>query len=145
MLYIASDHGGFHLKNYLIKFLAEKGIEITDMGAQAFDENDDYPDFVIPVVRKLQENPNDRAILICRNGVGVSVAANRFKGIRTGLSWNSVHAASSRADDDTNVLALGADYINAIDAEEIVLSWLNTSFSGSERHKRRLEKIEALL
>lgn len=141
MLYIASDHGGIKLKNKLVKYLKKSGYEVEDLGPEKFDVTDDYPDYVIPVVRKVQEYVENKGIIICRNGVGVSILANKMIGIRAGLSWNPKHAKSQRSDDDTNILALPADYISLAKAKLIVSTWLNTHFSEEERHVRRLEKI----
>ncbi|MFA6981992.1 MAG: RpiB/LacA/LacB family sugar-phosphate isomerase [Patescibacteria group bacterium] len=141
MIYIASDHGGFKLKQSLVKFLKTNNYDVQDMGPQNYDEKDDYPDYVIPVVRKVQESVENKGVLICRNGVGVCMLANKMMGIRAGISWNPKHARSQRNDDDTNVLALPANYVCAAKAKRILKSWLETYFSSEERHVRRLEKI----
>jgi RpiB/LacA/LacB family sugar-phosphate isomerase len=144
MIYITSDHAGFRLKNALVEYLRGRDVEIIDMGPNRYDESDDYPDYVIPTMKKVQENYNNKAIVICRNGVGVCVAANKFNNIRCGLSWDSGHVKTARADDDINVLALPADYIDEEKAKEIALVWLQTSFSKNERHERRLRKVAEL-
>ena len=142
MIYIASDHGGFELKNKIVKFLKSKDIEVKDMGPPNHDPEDDYPDFVIPVVMNvLDDRENNRGILLCRNGVGVDMFANKFKGVRCALSWDPKHAKSSKIDDNTNMLALPADYLTEKDAFEIVETWIHESFGGAERHKRRLRKV----
>ena len=141
MIYIASDHGGFDLKERIIDFLKQNGYEVEDKGAFVFDSTDDYSDFTISALKELEEDPNGKAILLCRNGVGVSILANKFKGVRAALSWNKVHARTSRNDDNSNVLALPADFISEKDAFDIVETWLNTPFSNTERHIRRLGKI----
>ena len=140
-IYITSDHGGFELKNKLFGYLKQKGFDVMDMGPEQYIENDDYPDYVAPAMKKVQENSENKAILICRNGVGVCIAANKFKGIRAGLSWNTKHVQSARTDDDINTLCLGADYLNFGKAKKIAETWLNTKFSGDERHVRRLRKV----
>ena len=141
MIYIASDHGGFDLKERIIDFLKQNGYEVEDRGAFVFDPADDYSDFTIPALKELEKDPNGKAILLCRNGVGVSILANKFKDVRAALSWNKVHARTSRNDDNSNVLALPADFISEKDAFDIVETWLNTPFSNTERHIRRLGKI----
>ena len=141
MLYICSDHGGFKLKELLKKHLADKGIAAVDAGPQSLESGDDYPDYVIPVMRKVQSDSAGGAIVICRNGVGVSMLANKFKGIRAALSWTPQHAASTRVDDNTNVLALPADFISDDVAKQIVDAWLSTKFENTERHVRRLMKV----
>ena len=145
MIYISSDHGGFALKQELVKFLHQKNIDVTDLGPSELNMDDDYPDYVFPLAHKVAADPiENKGILICRNGVGVSMLANKVKGIRVALSWNPKHAISSRNDDNTNILALPSDYIDVETAKEILEKWLETKFSGEMRHKRRLEKIASL-
>lgn len=145
MIYIASDHGGFELKKHIFRKLEAEDIVITDLGPEKFDPNDDYPDYVTPLVEKVLEDGENKGFLICRNGVGVSMAANKYKGIRATLSWSAEHAASSRNDDNTNVLCLPADYVSHKDGLEIVKVWLNTSFSNKDRHVRRVVKVNNLI
>ena len=144
MIYISSDHRGFELKNYLVLELKSNDIEITDLGPEGYNPDDDYPKFAEAVAKKTGENPENLGILICANGVGISIAANKFKGIRAGLSWTPDHARSSRNDDGTNILVLPADYVSHEEALEIVQAWLSTNFSGEDRHLRRLMQISAL-
>jgi ribose 5-phosphate isomerase B len=141
-IYITSDHGGFELKTSIQKFLAVSGAPIVDAGPKEYDPEDDYPDMVIAAMKKVTKDPANRGIVVCRNGVGVSIVANKVKGIRAVLSWNPEHAASSRSHNDTNVLALPADYISQETALEIVSAWMGTEFEkNEERHNRRLQKI----
>lgn len=144
MIYISSDHGGFNLKKYLIETFKNKGVEIQDLGPKDLNGEDDYPDFASELAKKIQESPENKGILICRNGVGMSITANRFRGVRAALSWNAQHAISSRNDDDANVLSLPADYISENEATDIVEKWLNTPFSNQERMKRRLDKLSSI-
>lgn len=142
MIYISSDHRGLNLKDYLVKELTTEGVEITDMGPKSMDPEDDYPDYASLVAKKVQENDQDKGIVICANGVGVSITANKFNGIRATLSWTPEHAQSSRKDDDSNVLALPSDYITKESALETALLWINTPFSNEDRHIRRIKKIK---
>lgn len=142
MIYISSDHGGFELKNRVLEFLKQKGAEVEDLGPFELNPADDFPDFANVLAQKVVKETGSKGILICRNGVGVCVAANKFAGIRATLSWTPKHAFSARNDDDTNVLCLPADYVNANLALEIVDIWLNTPFSGEERFVKRLKKIK---
>jgi len=144
MLYISSDHGGFELKNKLVKLLQAKNMELVDMGPAAYKDGDDYPDYTVPLVRKVLEQPNNKGIVICKNGVGVNMLANKFKGIRAALAFEPNQAASARTDDDTNILALPANYISEDLAAEIVINWLATPFSNEDRHKKRLKKVSQL-
>jgi ribose 5-phosphate isomerase B len=141
MVYIASDHGGFELKQKLVEYLVKMGFQYKDLGPFEYIADDDYPDYVKPLAENVAASSENCGIVICRNGVGVSMLANKFKGIRCALSWNPRHAASSRNDDNTNVLALPADYISPQEAEETVKSWLSTPFSNANRYIRRLKKV----
>ncbi|HOA18493.1 MAG TPA: RpiB/LacA/LacB family sugar-phosphate isomerase [bacterium] len=140
MLYIASDHGGYSLKKHILNYLVSKNIKIEDLGAYELIPEDDYPVYTKKLAESIKNN-NDKGILICRNGVGVCMYANRFSNIRAGLSWSTKHAASSRNDDDTNILCLPADYLNEKEAVEIVETWLNTPFGNKDRYIRRLEML----
>lgn len=141
MIYISSDHRGFELKKHLIERLQEKGEPIEDVGPLSYNPSDDYPDFVAKLVEKMSDNPDSRGIVICKNGVGVSIAANRHPRIRAALSWNKEHAISSRSDDNSNVLALPSSFISQEEAVTILDSWLDTPFAGEERHTRRITKL----
>ena len=144
MIYISSDHRGLELKKYLVESLLSSGLGIVDLGPKDLDPEDDYPDFAKLVAEKIQENFENMGVLICANGVGISIAANKLDGIRAALSWNPKHAASSRNDDGTNVLVLPADYVTKEEALEILQTWLSTNFSGEDRHIRRIQKISEL-
>jgi len=142
-VYIASDHGGFELKNYLMEKLVAKGFKVEDLGFKTYDPKDDYPDLLVGLSLATRESINP-TIVICRNGVGVSVLANKIDGVRCALSFNPEHARSARQDDDANFLALPADYITKEVALETALAFLETPFSNEERHVRRLEKLEEI-
>jgi len=142
MIYLASDHGGFKLKEVIEKHLRDKGGDVIDLGPNKLDPTDDFPDFVIPLAHKVAENPENLGIVLCRNGVGVEVAANKVDGIRAALSWDPKHAASTRADDNSNVLALPADYLDEKKALDVLEAWLSTTYAGEERFDRRLDKIK---
>jgi ribose 5-phosphate isomerase B len=142
VIFIASDHGGFDYKNKVVNFLKDNGYEVEDLGPNELNPQDDYPDFAIPLAQKVGESDDNKGILLCRNGVGMCLAANNVKGIRCGISWNASHAISSRKDDHTNVLALPADYIHERELLETVEAWVNTSYSEDERHNRRLDKVK---
>lgn len=145
MIYITSDHAGLNLKNFLMENLGKEGFEVEDLGPTSYDQNDDYPDFVKILAKKMEEDvDNNLGIVICKNGVGVSVASNKFKHLRTALSWNPDHAASSKTDDNSNVLALPAGYVTEEEALNITKKWIQTPFSNDERHIRRLEKVSNL-
>lgn len=143
-IYLAADHGGYEYKQQLITYLKGLGFEVVDCGATQPDPNDDYPEFVTTLAKKMQIDPESMGIVICRNGVGVSIAANRFNHLRCGLGLNEAHVKSARLDDNINVLALGADYFDLLTSQKLVDTFLNTPFSNLERHVRRLAKINQL-
>ncbi|MEX0621872.1 MAG: RpiB/LacA/LacB family sugar-phosphate isomerase [Candidatus Woykebacteria bacterium] len=142
MIYLASDHGGYKLKEEIEKYLKERGEEVVDVGPQKLDPGDDFPDFVIPLAHKVAEDPNNLGVALCRNGVGVEIAANKVAGVRAALSWDPKHAASSRRDDNSNVLALPADYLDEKKALQVLEAWLSTPYAKKERFERRLRKIK---
>ncbi|MEK7658069.1 MAG: RpiB/LacA/LacB family sugar-phosphate isomerase [Patescibacteria group bacterium] len=142
LIYIGADHRGFHLKEFVKKFLKESGREVVDVGNAEYNENDDYPDFAKAAAKAVSENlENRRGIVICGSGVGVDIVANKFDGIRSALANNVRQAILSRKDDDANVLALAAEFINEEEAKKILTAWLETPFSKEEKYKRRLAKI----
>jgi ribose 5-phosphate isomerase B len=141
-IYIAADHRGFSLKEKLGAYLKERGYEVEDLGALEHNKEDDYPDFAKLVSEKVALNPGSRGILICGSGIGIAIAANKHKGIRAGTVMKPEQARAAVNDEDLNVLALSADYSTEEEAKEIVKAFLGTKFSGAERHKRRLQKIE---
>ncbi len=139
---VSCDHAGFEAIKTLKECLSEKDYKIIDdFTPKQYDKVDDYPDFIVPAMKKVQREPESFGIIFCKNGVGVSMLANKFKGIRAALSFNKKHAQSARADDDANVLALPIDYLSDEEICEITLSFLTTKFSGLERHVRRLKRV----
>ncbi|MBI1974622.1 MAG: RpiB/LacA/LacB family sugar-phosphate isomerase [Candidatus Zambryskibacteria bacterium] len=141
-IYLGADHRGFELKEKIKNWLSEWEYEFDDCGALSYDKNDDYPDFSKVVAKKVLESIDSRGILICGSGVGMSIAANRFKDIRAGLGINPDQIRDSVNDEDTNILTISADYTPENDVKEIVKSFLSTKFSGAERHIRRINKLD---
>lgn len=145
MIYLGADHGGYLLKEEIKKLLRDLAYDHEDLGAERLDPADDYPDFAAKVAERVSQNPEThRGILFCRSGVGMAIVANKFKGVRSAQVFTEEMAKKSREDDNANVLSLAADYLEPDEAKKIVKIWLETSFSGGERHKRRLGKIEEL-
>lgn len=143
-IYIASDHGGYQLKKRLIRYAKnELNIKIEDLGPHEYNETDDYPDFVIPLAKKIVKE-KARGIVICKNGIGVSVAVNKISGVRAGIGYNIEVAESMIRDDNTNILALASTTLSEDHAMAILKKWLSTEFSNEERHARRLKKIAEL-
>jgi ribose 5-phosphate isomerase B len=146
---LSSDHAGYEINKGLTNYLKTKGYEISNMGPSEYNSKDDYPDFVAPAMKALQkepgyENSQARAVCLCRNGVGVCVTANKYKGIRAGLCFNKLQTQYARTDDNINVLCLPVDYISDEDILEIVDVFLETEFSALPRHERRIDKIKLL-
>ena len=142
-IYIGADHRAFDLKEQLVACLAPQGREVEDLNKNN-NPDDDYPDVAKSVAEKVGENTDNFGILLCRSGAGVSVAANKVKGVRSALMHNPNQVEIARADDDINVLALGADFITLEEAKKAISVFLATPFSGEARHVRRLEKISQL-
>jgi ribose 5-phosphate isomerase B len=143
MIYLASDHAGFELKSKIAEFLKKEGIPFEDMGPHIYDENDDYPDFIIPAAKKVAEKPENKGIVLGGSGQGEAIAANKVKGVRAALYYGGQKdiVKLSRTHNDANILSLGARFVKAEEALEAVKVWLSTDFSQEERHRRRIEKI----
>lgn len=145
MIYIGADHGGYKLKEHLKKFLAKEKYGVIDVGNKKLHKGDDYPDYAVKAAKEVSKNPiTNTAILICRSGQGMCIAANKFSGVRAVVVWNTAEAKASRNDDMANVLCLPADYISPHMAEMIVETWLSTPYSMEESHMRRVKKINEL-
>ncbi|MFH1387870.1 MAG: ribose 5-phosphate isomerase B [Patescibacteria group bacterium] len=143
MIYLGADHAGFHLKEELKKYLEELGYEYEDLGNKELDLLDDYPDFAIKVAEKVLET-GSQGILICATGLGMSMVANKIKGIRAAVVWDDFTAFKSREHNDANILCLAGKSLDDETAKKIVRIWLETEFIGEERHVRRLEKINEI-
>jgi ribose 5-phosphate isomerase B len=141
---LAADHGGFTMKERMADDLRGAGFEVTDFGAWALDRGDDYPDFVIPLARAVASGGIERGVAFCSSGVGAAIAANKVAGVRAGLIHDGYSAHQGVEDDDMNVICLGSQVIGYAEARELVRAFLSASFSGAERHQRRLAKIAAL-
>ena len=140
---IACDHGGLELKETVKAHLLERGFEVLDFGTHT-KESCDYPDFARPAAEAVASGECERGIVICTTGIGVSIVANKVKGIRCALLTDTVAAAATRHHNDTNMMALGQNLVAPYMALQIVDIWLSTPFSGGERHCRRIEKIAAM-
>ncbi len=138
---VGSDHAGFALKTFLLNILKERGIPVKDVGCHS-EKSCDYPEFARELCERIQRGEASRGMLICGTGLGMSIAANRFKGIRAALCTTEFHARMSRAHNDSNVLILGGRVTGSALARSILETWLETPFDG-ERHKRRLDLMES--
>ncbi|MCA9218448.1 MAG: ribose 5-phosphate isomerase B [Planctomycetales bacterium] len=141
---IGCDHGGFHLKTFVLGELSRLGHDVHDYGAKTFVPDDDYPDFVRLVGQAIHGGEAELGILICGSGVGASIAANKMRGIRAAICHDIFSARQGVEDDKMNVLCLGGRVIGESLAAELVRAFLAASFSGAERHLRRLDKVAKL-
>ena len=147
-IFVGTDHAGFELKQKLVPFLESLGHEVVDKGALEFDAYDDYPDYVSLVAQEISKNPDStkaQGIIIGGSGEGEAMCANRFKNVRA-MEYYGPHSnvsiiKASRNDNDSNILSLGARLITEEEALKAVQDWLETPFSGNERHVRRIAKL----
>jgi ribose 5-phosphate isomerase B len=145
MLYLGADHRGFALKESLKRHLSQRGVAFEDYGASDLTPDDDYVDYGLAVARAVSLDPAvHRGVLLCGSGVGMAVVGNKVRGVRAALVCSRHQAVAARTDDDANVLVLNADETTEPDAAAVTQAWLDTVFSGAERHVRRLEKIRQL-
>ena len=141
MIAMVCDHGVYDLKELVIRHLEEKGVDVNDMGC--YDKNScDYPVFGKAVAKAVADGSCDKGIVICTTGIGISIVANKVKGIRAALCADTLSAKMTRLHNDANILAMGAGIVGPNLALEIVDTFLNTGFSEEEKHKRRVDAIE---
>lgn len=141
MIALGSDHGGFELKQEIIAYLKEKNLEFKDYGCES-KESCDYPVYAKKVANAIVGGECDRGILICGTGIGISITANKVKGIRAAVCHDTFSAQATREHNDANILAMGARVVGPGLALKIVETFLNTEFSNDERHIRRIEQME---
>lgn len=142
-LSIACDHGALALKNKMVTHLQNKGYEVVDFGTHTLDSCD-YPDFAAPAAQAVASGECEKGIVLCTTGIGVSITANKVKGVRCALLSDVMSARMTREHNDTNMMAIGAGVVGEMLALEIVDTWLGTPFSHNERHQRRIDKVMAL-
>ena len=141
---IATDHGGFALKDELVKQLRAAGHEVIDFGAHQLNNGDDYPDFVVPLAQAVAAGKVERGVAICGSGVGASVCANKVPGIRAALIHDHFSARQGVEDDHLNILCMGGRTVGPAVAWDLVQTFLAAQFSQAERHLRRLGKVASL-
>lgn len=139
---ICADHGGFELKEKILPFLIKNNFEVIDFGAEILNNDDDFPDYVIPLAKAVSCGDIFRGIAICGSGVGACIAANKISGVRAALITDYFSAHQGVEDDNMNLICLGGRVTGFASAEELVLTFLKAEFIGAERHLRRLQKIE---
>ena len=140
---IGCDHGALALKDVLVSHLTKKGYEVKDFGTYTA-ASCDYPEFAAAAARAVASGECDKGIVLCTTGIGVSITANKIKGIRCALLSDVMSARMTREHNDTNMMALGAGVVGQLLALQIVDTWLSTEFSHAERHQRRIDKVMAL-
>lgn len=138
---IACDHGGYALKRFLLNLLNEKGFGVEDLGTHSSDPVD-YPDYGQDAAQRIASGKNRRAVLICGTGIGMSITANRYHGVRAALCNEAYSAKMSRLHNDSNVLVIGGRVVGEALAGEIISTWLDTDFEAGGRHARRISKID---
>ncbi len=161
-VYLATDHAGFELKNKVVEFLKKEGYEVEDCGPETYDKNDDYPDFISKAALKVSENPDDFGIVFGGSGQGEAIVANKFKNVRCALFYGPIippiatDISGKESDDpyemlrltrehnNSNMLSIGVRFMSASDAMNAIKLFLNSKYSGEERHARRIEKIKKL-
>jgi ribose 5-phosphate isomerase B len=141
---IATDHGGFGLKEELVAELVKASHDVVDFGAHALSPDDDYPDYVLPLARAVFEGKVERGIAICGSGVGASVCANNVHGVRAALIHDHFSARQGVEDDHMNILCMGGGTVGPCVAWDLVQTFLEAKFSSEERHLRRLAKVAAV-
>ncbi len=139
---IGADHAGYELKEKVKKYLKEKGIQTEDVGTFSKDSVD-YPDYAFKVASQVSDKKVDFGVLVCKSGIGMSIAANKFKNVRAAVCFTPEMAKLARSHNDANVLSLSQEFTKAEDVYKIIDTWLATSFEGG-RHERRVEKIKKM-
>jgi len=148
---LGADHGGWQMKEQVKDWLMDKILKqvqddsaVVDVGATEKVEGDDYVDYAVEAVREIEKDDENRGVLFCRNGFGMVIAANRFKGVRCGLAFNVEAVRRGRVDDDINCLAIPADYVDLEQVKKMIEVFLKTKFSREERYERRLSRLVGL-
>ncbi|MFI7599041.1 ribose-5-phosphate isomerase [Actinoplanes sp. NPDC049681] len=142
-VYLGSDHAGYELKSHLVNYLAKQGYEVVDVGPHVYDPEDDYPAFCLHTGAKVVADQGSLGIVIGGSGNGEQIAANKIAGVRSALAWKVEIAQLARQHNDSNVLAIGARQHTLDEATAMAEAFLTTSFSGNERHARRIGQLAA--
>ena len=144
VIYLATDHAGYALKEYIKERLVEAGYSVEDCGAKTLEKDDDYPDFIRRAAKKVQESEENRGVIFGHSGQGEAIAANRFKGVRAAVYYGGTQdiLTLSREHNDANVLSLGARFLSHEEAWTAARVWLETQFTHAPRHERRIKKLD---
>ena len=140
--FLGTDHAGIKVRDFIVEYFAKRGIELVDLSPRS-EERVDYPDFAKKVCTQVLQNPDSRGILVCGSGIGMSISANRFKGIRAGLCTDAYMAKMTRAHNDANILCMGERISGLGEIESILEAFVDTEFEGG-RHQIRIQKIEEI-
>ena len=140
-VYLGADHAGYELKVHLVNYLSKQGYEVVDVGPHAFDPDDDYPAYCLHAGAQVVDHPGSLGIVIGGSGNGEQIAANKVAGVRAALAWNVEVAQLARQHNDANVVAIGARQHTIDEATAIVEAFLTATFSGNERHARRIAQV----
>lgn len=146
MIYLATDHAGFELKEKVKEFLQKEGYEVEDFGAHSLDPEDDYPDFISKAAEAVSKNPESKAIILGGSGQGEAIVANKFPNIRAAVYYGRLEQmpALTRQHNDANILSLGARFLSEEEVIKTVKLFLETQFTNEERHQRRIAKIKKI-
>lgn len=145
MIYLATDHVGFELKEQVKQFLTKGGYEVEDFGAHEFDPQDDYPDFISKAAEAVSKDPENKAIIFGGSGQGEAIVANKFPNVRAVVFYGNMEIVPlAREHNDANVLSLGARFVEEAEVLEAVKLFLDTPFTAEDRHVRRIEKIKKI-
>jgi ribose 5-phosphate isomerase B len=142
-VYLGADHAGFELKQHLVQWLLTAGYEVVDLGANSYEPEDDYPSYCILTATRTVEDPGSLGVVVGGSGNGEQIAANKVAGVRAALAWSEETAQLARAHNDANVVGIGARMHTDEQAVAIVTAFLQTPFSGEERHVRRIGQVSA--
>lgn len=140
-IYLGADHGGYQLKEKTKQWLTEWGYEYQDLGAHQLDPADDYPQFAFAVAENVAQNPGSLGVLLCRSGAGVSISANKVKGVRATPAYSVPQIVQDRDHDDINVVTLAGNWLSDQEAQQLLKAFLETPYPRVERHQRRLDQI----
>lgn len=145
MVYMATDHAGFELKEKIKEFLKKEGYEVRDFGAYQYDQDDDYPDFISKAAEAVSKNPENKAIILGGSGQGEAMVANKFPNVRAAVFYGDLDMIPlTREHNDANILSIGARFLTEDEAIEATKLFLETPFANEGRHARRIEKIKTI-
>ncbi len=143
-IYLGTDHAGFELKEKIKLFLKENNYDVEDCGAFEFNKDDDYPDFISKVGENVSKDTNSRGIVLGKSGAGECIVANKYKGVRAFLAVNDNNVKLAREHNDANIISIGSEIVPLDETKKLIKLFLETPFSGDERHVRRINKIKEI-